>query len=776
MTSKFFSFLLIIILAAWAAVPAGAEPPFGIQPNAWQGSDYVPGEVIIKFKDDTPENMRQGMAGRLGLRRLRRNLRIGAERFRIPAGRRMQDFIAECRKDPHVEYVEPNYLVHLHYTPNDDFFRYQWHLDNPGTGGINMRSAWNITRGDPSVVVAIVDTGIAYEDYSDQVNAFRTEEYYQAPDLAQTSFAPGYDFVDNDDHPNDDVGHGTHVAGTVAQSTNNFAGTAGVAFQTTLMPVKVINDNGYGSSFDVADGIIWAADHGAQIINLSLGSRFPSTAIRNACQYAYQQGVTLICSAGNDNRSEVGYPAAYGEYCIAVGATRYDETRTFYSNFGDELDLMAPGGDLNVDQNNDGVVDGVLQQTFLPEDRSAFNYYLYQGTSMSAPHVSGVAALLIAAGVATTPAEIRDALQSTAKDLGAPGWDPDTGWGLIDAYAALNYTGGSTPPANNPPQADPGGPYVGTSGQPVSFDGRDSGDPDGDPLSFVWNFGDGFSGVGATPQHTYAASGTYTVSLTVNDGQASSAPATTSAVISGANSAPQADAGGPYSADVGESVTFDGGGSFDTDGSIASYSWNFGDGSSGNGQAPSHSYAAAGPYTVTLTVTDDDGAQDSDTAAVTVTENTPPPGGSVEVFADSFENGEWNGLWSEDAQADWQDSFIRKTDGRYSAQVDGPTEDGALTSVPINLGGRGNATVTFSWLIRSYLDAGEYVAFDVSTNGGATWTELRRLRGDVDVEDEWHQVSVDVTGISQLRLRFRGYMNFGSEDAHVDDVHVLAWD
>ncbi|MBZ0165624.1 MAG: S8 family peptidase, partial [Candidatus Omnitrophica bacterium] len=423
-----------------------ANPPFRTRPNAWQGADYVPGEVIIKFKENIPENRRQGMAARLGLRRMRRNNRMGTDRFRIPHHRKMQEFIEECRKDPDIEYVEPNYLVHLHYTPNDEFFSYQWNLDNPGSGGINMKSAWNVSKGSPNVVVAIVDTGIAYEDFTDVINSLRSEEYYLAPELAQTSFAPGYDFVDNDDHPNDDNGHGTHVAGTVAQSTNNFSGVAGVAFQTTLMPVKVINDNGYGSSFDVADGIIWAADHGAQIINLSLGSRFSSTTIRNACQYATEQGVTLVCSSGNDSRSELGYPARYDDYCIAVGATRYDETRSYYSNFGEGLDLVAPGGDLTVDQNGDGIVDGILQQTFIDGDRANFNYYLFQGTSMSAPHVSGVAALLIAAGVATTPAEIRAALQNTARDLGAPGWDAETGWGLLDAQAALNYSGEPSPP------------------------------------------------------------------------------------------------------------------------------------------------------------------------------------------------------------------------------------------------------------------------------------------------------------------------------------------
>ena len=776
MTTKLNSLILIFLFLISQALPASAQqPPFKTKPNPWQGVDYMPGEVIIKYREDVPDNARQGLAARLGLHQMRRNARLGINRYRLPAGRRMKDFIEECRKDPNIEYVEPNYKVHLHYTPNDEWFPYQWNFDSSGTGGIHMRNAWNVNRGgNPGVVVAIVDTGIAYEDYTDVINSFRSEEYYQAPELSQTSFAPGYDFVDNDDHPNDDYGHGTHVAGTIAQNTNNFAGAAGIAFKTTLMPVKVINANGYGSSFDVADGIIWAADNGADIINLSLGSRFSSTAIRNACQYAHERGVTLVCSAGNDSRDEVGYPARYGEYCIAVGATRYDETRAFYSNWGAELDIMAPGGDLNVDQNGDGILDGVLQQSFLPEDRSTFNYYLYQGTSMSAPHVSGVAALLIAAGVATTPDEIRAALQNTAKDLGAPGWDPDTGWGLLDAEAALKYSGGSPPPVNNPPQADPGGPYTGISGQSVGFDGRDSSDPDGDPLTYLWDFGDGISGAGATPQHSYSAAGTYTVSLTVNDGQASSAAATTTAAITGANQAPSADAGGPYSGDAGESITFNASGSFDPDGTISSYAWNFGDGTGGSGVSVQHAYATAGNYTVSVTVTANDGATDSDTATVNVADVTPP-GGSVEVFTDGFENGEWNGLWTEDGQSDWQDSFIRSSEGRYSANVDGPTENGALTSVAISLAGHDNATVEFTWLIRSYLDLGEYIAFDISTDNGQSWQEMRRLSGDVDPEDAWITESVQVTGISQLQLRFRGLMNFGSEDGHVDDVHVTAW-
>jgi len=204
------------------------------------------------------------------------------------------------------------------------------------------------------------------------------------------------------------------------------------------MPVKVLDKNGSGTYANVAEGITWAADHGAKVINMSLGGSAASTTLKNACAYAYNKGVTIVCAAGNDGQPTVSYPAAYKPYCIAVGATRYDETRAYYSNYGSSLDLVAPGGDLNVDQNKDGYADGILQQTF-GNTYNDWGYWFYQGTSMAAPHVSGVAALVIAHGVAKTPDKVRAALQSTAKDKGPPGWDKDYGYGIVDAYAALMY-------------------------------------------------------------------------------------------------------------------------------------------------------------------------------------------------------------------------------------------------------------------------------------------------------------------------------------------------
>lgn len=731
------------------------------------GQKYVPGEIIVKFKPGAKEDAIAKLNSRQGTSVLYTNRRLGFRRLGVPRGKNIAAMVELYKSNPNVAYAEPNYIAYAHWMPNDEFYSYQWHMDNSAYGGINAEAAWDIETGNTSVVVAVVDTGVAYENYTESGRWWRRTRYYLAPDLADTSFVPGYDFVNNDSHPNDDEGHGTHVTGTIAQSTNNGIGVAGVAFNCSIMPVKVLNSRGSGSYTDIADGIIWAADNGAQIINMSLGGSSGSSALRDAVEYAYNEGVTIICSSGNDGSADtISYPAAYDEFCIAVGATRYDEAVAAYSNGGQSLDLVAPGGDLSVDQNNDGYGDGVLQQTF-GSSTGDMGYWFYEGTSMAAPHVSGIAALLLANGVVSTPGEVREALQSTAEDHGPVGWDSEYGWGIVDAYAALQYS--AIP--NNAPVADAGGPYSGTEDLAVTFDGSGSYDPDGDSITYSWDFGDGVNGSGENPAHAYMAGGTYTVTLVVNDGVENSDPATATATITEVNDPPVADAGPDQSALVDDTVTFDGSGSNDPDGTIVSYAWDFGEGTTGSGVNASHSYSAPGTYTVTLTVTDDGGLSDDDTAVVTVAEAPT----EIEIFSDSFEVSEWNGLWSEDSQNDWFRSTQRAVNGSYSAEVDGRASDAKLTSIPLNLQGRTNATITFSWYIERGVDKGEYLAFDISIDGGSNWIEKARLRGNVDPEDIWHTVNLDLTGISSLKIRFRGKMSSSNEDANVDMVKVSAW-
>jgi len=230
------------------------------------------------------------------------------------------------------------------------------------------------------------------------------------------------------------------VAGTIGQSTNNGMGVAGIAYGCSIMPVKVLDKDGLGDHFTIAKGIRFAVENGARIINLSLGSSQPSKTLREAVKMAYDRGVTVVVAAGNSylDGNPVSYPAAETAYCIGVGAVRYDSKRAPYSNTGAYVSVVAPGGDMRVDQNGDGYVDGILQQTFR-SDPGEFAYWFFEGTSMAAPHVSGVAALLASQGI-TDPDKIREALEGTAQDLGPVGRDDEYGWGLIDASAALDYS------------------------------------------------------------------------------------------------------------------------------------------------------------------------------------------------------------------------------------------------------------------------------------------------------------------------------------------------
>lgn len=425
------AFLIIAVLftaIAYAAPPDLRVDPRGDRFTSVSTTEFSPDEVVIEFNDDTTKEEADDIITKTRSKKVYESRYKKIRIAKIPKGKTFDEYKGELELDGKVRSVRRNYIVRADFMPDDPLYPYQWHFDNTSTGGINMPQAWEKSTGQ-GVIVAVVDTGVAYETY--------TNRFEQAPDLANTTFVPGWDFVNNDSHPNDDEGHGTHVTGTIAQSTNNGLGVAGIAYNAAIMPVKVLDKNGSGTSIQVGDGIRFAADNGADIINLSLGSSSPDPYIESSCQYAYDLGVTIIASSGNDGAAQVGYPGAFDDYVIAVGATRFDEQKAYYSNAGTSLDIVAPGGDINVDQNNDTYADGVLQQTFAANQYKNFGYYFYQGTSMAAPHVSGVAALILASNPSFTPDQIRNTLQSSADDLGDPGWDTDFGWGLLNADAAL---------------------------------------------------------------------------------------------------------------------------------------------------------------------------------------------------------------------------------------------------------------------------------------------------------------------------------------------------
>jgi serine protease len=294
--------------------------------------------------------------------------------------------------------------------PNDPLYQFQWNFEQIGAEG-----AWGTSTGR-DVVVAVIDTGVAMENAPDR-------GITRPKDLDGTSWVDGYDFVDDDSFAWDGHGHGTHVAGTIAQTTNNEYGVAGLAYNAKIMPLRVLNSRGFGQVSDIADAVRFAADNGAQVINMSLGGPLPSLVLSRAIKYANKKGVTIVAAAGNGGKRAPSYPAAY-DGVIAVAATQYDKNTTFYSQWGSYVDIAAPGGNTRVDQNGDGKPDGVMQQTLKDGNTDKHDFVLYMGTSMASPHVAAGAAMVISQGI-THPDRVEEILQKSADDSLRDRYDDD---------------------------------------------------------------------------------------------------------------------------------------------------------------------------------------------------------------------------------------------------------------------------------------------------------------------------------------------------------------
>jgi len=400
---------LIVIALLCASLPFSTRAFAAAPPTpAFQAADIVRGELVVILKTgyamsalQLPDQARAAPQKEAGQANFN-----GSVLVQVPPGQEGA-YIAKFKQQAEVLIAEPNYIVRADVIPNDTSYPLQY-----APALIQAEDAWDVTTGSNSVIIAIIDSGL---DATHPEFAGRT--------------AAGYDFIQGDSAPQDEFGHGTHVAGIAAATGNNGQGMAGLAWGVKIMPLRVLNASGIGTSFGVSEAIKWAANHGAKIINLSLGLTSPSEAMEDAVSYAYNRGAAIFAASGNGGTSSVYYPAAYPQV-MAVGSVDSAMTRASSSSYGAELDLMAPGVNIySTLPMNSGFYYNMLGKST--------KYDYLSGTSMASPHAAGAAALLASLPCFDTPDKIYQALMDSARDLGGGGWDQYYGYGLIQIADAI---------------------------------------------------------------------------------------------------------------------------------------------------------------------------------------------------------------------------------------------------------------------------------------------------------------------------------------------------
>lgn len=368
-------------------------------------------EIVVDFQDSTSETQVRNVADSLGISLQANSTQmVSQDRIYLFRANRAnsETLMQRLRQNSLVQSVGENRIMRAYWTPNDPQYADQW-----GFHRTNAETAWNYTCGR-NIRVAVVDTGVACENH---------ENFNRLTDLAHTRCIQGWDFVSDDEHANDDQGHGSHVAGTIAQSTNNAFGGAGIAHCATIIPVKVLDRNGSGTTADVVEGIRFAADSGAHVINLSLGGGGRSKIMEDAIAYARQRGSVVVCAAGNNGRyveSPASEPGAFTVSAIGAG----DQIAPFSSR-GPEVDIAAPGVN-------------ILQQTICDHGRNRCEEFAsWSGTSMATPHVAAIAALVMSMGV-TNPNAVESVLRSSAQRPEHGIRDPNLyGAGIVNAATAV---------------------------------------------------------------------------------------------------------------------------------------------------------------------------------------------------------------------------------------------------------------------------------------------------------------------------------------------------
>ena len=419
--------LTILVLLASALPVAARDSDAPVLPESVTigPGEVVPGEVVVKWRDAARGPQATAAHGLTVVEDL------GPPGKGLPAvvsteGRPMGEVLAELRADPAVEYAEPNYRFGLAVDGataavpvNDPKTGPQYSLDR-----MRVRDAWSLATG-ASRVVAVLDTGVEFGH----------------PDLAGR-LLPGHDFVNNDGDAADDNGHGTWVTGIIAANANDGIGIAGISWSDRVLPVKIMAANGTGDTSDLTSGIVWATDHGATIINMSVGGFPYSTYVHDAIRYAWSRGVVLVGAAGNNGRYETFFPASYPEV-VSVSATQVEDEFSFWSSHHADVDVSAPGSSVlttncAVCKPNEHDLSGDHRYTYI------------SGTSFAAPNVAGVIALIWAGNPSMTNAQVVDRLKATTDDLGSPGFDTRYGLGRVNAYRAL----GASVPGPAPSSGD----------------------------------------------------------------------------------------------------------------------------------------------------------------------------------------------------------------------------------------------------------------------------------------------------------------------------------
>jgi subtilisin family serine protease len=527
--------------------------------------------ILVHFDKHAGAARQRALIGSVDGQRVATVHRLGTAIVSVPAAEKRQA-LALLRHQSGVNYAEADGAVHAYALSINDPYSIStldssplWPLANP-----LFPDAWDLTTGDSSVIVAVVDSGVETGH----------------PDLG--TLTAGYDFVNNDSVPADDDGHGTAVAGVIAAQGKNGIGIAGVCWKCRIMPVKVLDSTGEGADSWVASGITWAVDHGADVINMSLGGTSTSQTLAEAVSYALEKGVVVVAAAGNDGEDAAlattpNYPAAYSGV-ISVGAVDASNSRYPWSNHGSWVQVDAPG---------------LTNTTGLSS-----SYVGFEGTSAASPFVAGLAGLARSHNLPATSSSVTSAIEDTAQALVSG----NSVHGLIDAPATLANIS-SAPPG--PVASFTSSTVSGILPLAVSFTNTST-----NATSYTWSFGDGTSSTATSPTYIFKAMGSYNVTLVASDGPDSRLA---NAIITVAAPRPVVSfTANKSSGRAPLSVSFSSKSS-----NASSFLWSFGDGSAGSIEAsPTHTFKKAGTFTVTLTATGPGGTA---TASRTIKVSRPLP-------------------------------------------------------------------------------------------------------------------------------------------------------